>query len=414
MYLKISVLITLFFLFSFLFSQETDKQIDLYSGEWQLSVNDSVQGKIRLPYLNFTQNNFRIQKSFFLESDSTINSIHFQSDGFYGNALIYINKNLIYEQKNTTSPIQVSILKDYLNNGSDNQIEIIFKRNNSSQNNFPQFTQTFTPAYPLGVSRQIQLILKKEKPLDDFDYILKQNGDRWILTYSMNINRNFFSNLKSQGIRLLEKITFSEKETLTERLMNINPTSNQKIERSLSLKEKHLWSTENPVFLYFEFELKRYDVLLDKFSIRRAIKVPEINKERLFLNSEQMTVKGINYHANFIENTDKIVSDLKMIKKMGFNAVRFPNLIPSDNYFSVADTLGLLIFCDFPIKRYPSDLFDDALLQISRRSASMAISSLVQHPSFFAFGLGQEVNLNDPLVQKFFIILNDSIKLHPE
>ena len=226
----------------------------------------------------------------------------------------------------------------------------------------------------------------------------------------MNINRNFFSKLKSQGIRLLEKITFSEKETLTERLININPTSNQKIERSLSLKEKHLWSTENPVFLYFEFELKRYDVLLDKFSIRRAIKVPEINKERLFLNSEQMTVKGINYHANFIENTDKIVSDLKMIKKMGFNAVRFPNLIPSDNYFSVADTLGLLIFCDFPIKRYPSDLFDDALLQISRRSASMAISSLVQHPSFFAFGLAQEVNLNDPLVQKFFIILNRSIK----
>ncbi len=408
MLLKNSALLITFFWISSLFSGN-NSQIDLFSGDWQLSVNDSIRGKINLPYLSFDLNEFKIKRTFSFSDDSTINNVFFQCDGFSGNASIFINNNLIYEQKNTNTPININILKDYLINDETNTIEIRFLKNNSSENNFPRFTQTYTSRYPLGVSQKMALIFQEEEPFYDFNYTLEQNNGRWILKYSLNLNNDYFLGIKREGLRFSEKISFTENEILSQRLINITPSS-QKIERIVNINNKYLWAPENPVFLSFEFQVRRYDNILESKLFKTGVRKPQENNERLFLNAEQIKIKGINYHADHIIDTSKVIADFKMIKKMGFNAVRFPNLIPDETYFSIADTLGLLLFCDFPIKRYPSDLFDDALLQLARRSASMTISSFIKHPSFFAFGLGQEVDLNNPLVQKFFIIFNRAIK----
>jgi hypothetical protein len=99
------------------------------------------------------------------------------------------------------------------------------------------------------------------------------------------------------------------------------------------------------------------------------------------------------------------------IKKLGFNAIRFPNNTPHPYCFYLADSLGLYIFCEIGLWRIPEGYFrDDHLLQISKRVADDIILLYDHHPSFVALCIGNEIPIHMPSVKKYMLILKGYIE----
>jgi len=129
-----------------------------------------------------------------------------------------------------------------------------------------------------------------------------------------------------------------------------------------------------------------------------------------------MAIRGINYHLNpqrwLNKNIDDLLrDDLSFIKSSGFNAVRLPHYIPSERFLQITDSLGLLVFAELPVWRYPESFFmEDAFLENAKSTLQRMQLYLGVHPSLTAVGLGQQIALSSGAAQKFMFILRQLVQ----
>lgn len=398
------------------FNENKSSVIALYKlSGWQIQ-NNNHRSPITLPFFTSDEDSLILSNVFELPADSIRDEVIFKSLGFKGVIQIFINGNLLVSKPNNSAPFQVSVNKNFLKPGHKNSIKIYISHSSDLNTSFPVFTNIFTEPEYIGVTRPFFMELTHPELITNFKYSIqfeKLNPD---FNYTYSVNSNIISTLpKTDGLMLEQKITDEANNTVSHRTISISRNNNT-VTGGLSLLPSRLWSPDRPNFLTISFTLNRYAQPLLSVSKKVGLRSLRSNKNNILLNNSVIPVRGISYYENLKNKKDsklshRIYTDLQTIKNDGFNAVRFVSHVPDERFLSIADTLGLMIFMDIPVKRYPGPAFkQDILLENIKETATSTSIFFKDHPSFVAIGLGEEVLLSDPATSKFFIILDGSIE----
>ena len=155
----------------------------------------------------------------------------------------------------------------------------------------------------------------------------------------------------------------------------------------------------------FEIRLKSNDKLLDSKKIHTGIKTVQLVQEPddvgssfyFKVNGVPMYAKGANYvPEEMIEtwiNPESTLKLLQMAKEAHFNMLRVwgGGIYPSDDFFSICDSLGILVWEDFMYAgtMYP---YDSAFLENAKIEALEQVKRLASHPSLALWCGGNEIS----------------------
>jgi len=176
----------------------------------------------------------------------------------------------------------------------------------------------------------------------------------------------------------------------------------------ITIEKPQLWwpneMGQQPLY-DFEVVLKKGDKVLDTKSFKSGIRtfemvdVPDsIGRAFYFkVNGVPMYAKGANYvPEEMIEtwiNPDNTLKLLKVAQETHFNMLRVwgGGFYPSDDFFNICDSLGILVWEDFMYAgtMYP---YDEAFLENARIEAEEQVKRLASHPSLALWCGGNEIS----------------------
>jgi len=177
----------------------------------------------------------------------------------------------------------------------------------------------------------------------------------------------------------------------------------------ITIEHPRLWwpneMGEQPLY-DFEVRLLKDGKLLDSRTFKSGIKTFEMVDEpdsigRTFyfkVNGVPMYAKGANYvPEEMIEtwiNADNTLSLLRQAKEAHFNMLRVwgGGVYPSDDFFNICDSLGILVWQDFMFAgtMYPYD--ETFLYKNVRIEAEEQVKRLASHPSLALWCGGNEIS----------------------
>ena len=176
----------------------------------------------------------------------------------------------------------------------------------------------------------------------------------------------------------------------------------------LTIDNPQLWwpneMGEQPLY-DFEVVLEKDNRVLDSKKFKSGIRTFEMVDEldsigRAFyfkVNGVPFYAKGANYvPEEMIEtwiNADNTLKLLQMAKDAHFNMLRVwgGGIYPSDDFFNICDSLGILVWEDFMYagSMYP---FDETFLENARIEAEEQVKRLASHPSLALWCGGNEIS----------------------
>ena len=177
---------------------------------------------------------------------------------------------------------------------------------------------------------------------------------------------------------------------------------------SFNIQDPKLWwpNEMGDQTLYdFEVVLKDNGKLLDSRKITTGIKTVQMVQEPdekgfsfyFKVNGVPMYAKGANYvPEEMIEtwiNPDNTLKLLRMAQEAHFNMLRVwgGGIYPSDDFFNICDSLGILVWEDFMYAgtMYP---YDEAFLENAKIEALEQVKRLASHPSLGLWCGGNEIS----------------------
>ena len=204
-----------------------------------------------------------------------------------------------------------------------------------------------------------------------------------------------------------EVIVSTDSTTLANKSLNLSKGRHHKV-FPVFIQDPQLWwpneMGEQPLY-DFEVVLKKDDRVLDTKKFKTGIRTFEMVDEpdsigRAFyfkVNGVPMYAKGANYvPEEMIEtwiNADNTLKLLQMAKDAHFNMLRVwgGGIYPSDDFFNICDSLGILVWEDFMYagSMYP---FDETFLENARIEAEEQVRRLASHPSLALWCGGNEIS----------------------
>ena len=185
-------------------------------------------------------------------------------------------------------------------------------------------------------------------------------------------------------------------------------TGTHQISLIVPMRNPQLWwpneMGEQPLY-DFEVVLKKDGKVMDSKKFKTGIRTFEMVDEpdsigRAFyfkVNGVPMYAKGANYvPEEMIEtwiNADNTLRLLRQAKEAHFNMLRVwgGGIYPSDDFFNICDSLGILVWEDFMYAgtMYP---YDEAFLENARIEAEEQVRRLASHPSLALWCGGNEIS----------------------
>lgn len=185
-------------------------------------------------------------------------------------------------------------------------------------------------------------------------------------------------------------------------------TGTHQISLIVPMRNPQLWwpneMGEQPLY-DFEVVLKKDGKVMDSKKFKTGIRTFEMVDEpdsigRAFyfkVNGVPMYAKGANYvPEEMIEtwiNADNTLKLLHQAKDAHFNMLRVwgGGIYPSDDFFNICDSLGILVWEDFMYAgtMYP---YDEAFLENARIEAEEQVRRLASHPSLALWCGGNEIS----------------------
>lgn len=188
----------------------------------------------------------------------------------------------------------------------------------------------------------------------------------------------------------------------------------------LILENPKLWDTDNPNLYIVKTWLKDGEQVLHYAQDQIGIRKIEIKDTRFYLNGEQMRLTGANrvWDDRVVGQTEPdyvIMRDIDYMKSMGMNCARLSHVPMSKNLLDYCDEVGFLLICE-------GNLWGGGgVAQVKNPEGSQYPYRVVpwykemiqrdyNHPSIFAWSIGNELSGNQQIVKDYAKFMVSYIK----
>ncbi|MBR6878713.1 MAG: glycoside hydrolase family 2 protein [Bacteroidales bacterium] len=307
------------------------------------------------------------------------------------------------------------LLKD-----KDNVLEVHFPRYDSLQQAFydqhhPKLPEKYAvsrkapyqhgwdwaPKYKnVGIWKPVKLVGWSDARLENAYIVTKEvSEEQAVLTLHVDVESvaegELVAEIRAEG-KTLQSFPFEQGKGNQHKLFNF------------TIANPRLWwpneMGDQPLY-DFEVELKQQDKLLDSKMIRTGIKTVEMVEDPddvgfsfyFKVNGVPMYAKGANYVPEEMIETwidaDNTLRLLRQAQEVHFNMLRVwgGGIYPSDDFFNICDSLGILVWEDFMYAgtMYP---YDSAFLENAKIEALEQVKRLASHPSLALWCGGNEIS----------------------
>ncbi len=430
--MKRSITLLIFFLLSGLQAQEiisfdwgadvsqfsnSSNRIIVPLDEWQIEYSRSGVNKIQVPFAIPGIKRLVARTQIALQNIAPDKTLYFVTQGIKGSVSLFVNNHLISFLGNGEYPLKLAIPRKIVREDSVLKIELKIRQPQSASEGFPEIVYTYSEDRALGIPRPAYLIIETAPVIEKFRHKLVNTESGWKLVYSYLIKtdkiykriqiKELFSR-ESDGRIVYRKNRYTK-----------DISGNQiKFKGEFPVSANLLWSVDSPRRLRFTInaEFSGQEKTALQKEVKFGVRDFRFSRNKFYLNNEQIQIRGINYRQNIRSLNNKnyfkqLKNDFSAIKQLGCNTVRLTHFLPDERLLEVADSLGLLIFAEIPIWRFPAQFFsENYLLELGKKLCTRVAPFYAKHPSLVAIGLGQEIPLHDPAVQKFMFIINSKMK----
>jgi hypothetical protein len=324
---------------------------------------------------------------------------------------------------NFPSGLTFEVPANLLNLSGENTLEILIHSREKPDQGIPDMVRVFAPTDFLGLSGIVYLIWNAPSRFSDFRY--HYNDGKLSYTYQLVLPEEELSSGWPQAkIRCDEEVVDPEGRSIFKRFEYIDKaTAGLSFTRTVDVQTPQLWPDAEKWRYRIRLTARSDTGFLARHEQILGLRQIEVQNGEIQINQEKILIKGCTYRLNYPvydENLPvsadqnfftQVRADMADIKQLGFNAIRLPNTIANPYFFNLADSLGIFLFVENGFWRVPEPYFrDDRLLQAAKTIADITIRDFAGHPSLTAFGLGTEIPVHQPSVEKFILILKGYIK----
>lgn len=198
--------------------------------------------------------------------------------------------------------------------------------------------------------------------------------------------------VKNEIINPKGKIVATESKTIV-----ISEKANHKVD--FELKKPQLWSLENPNMYQLKTTLLAQGKVIDNYTTPFGIRTIAFEKDAFYLNGKKVRFQGVNMHHDFGPVGAAFYKNLferqvKKLKEMGVNAIRFSHNPPAPEALDVCDAYGILAideaFDEWQIGKVMNG-YNNHFDKWSKTDLTDMILRDRNHPSIIMWSIGNEI-----------------------
>jgi beta-galactosidase len=198
----------------------------------------------------------------------------------------------------------------------------------------------------------------------------------------------------------------------------LNGRKSKRIRNSMTIDDPKLWQGVSNPYLYTLYsQVVAAGQVYDTVTTNVGIRSVSMDSRGLKLNGSYYDLKGVNLHddkagkGTAMSKAD-MERDIKLIKEMGANAVRFSHMQVDQYWYDLADKNGLVVWTEIPIWRNNIDIDNDNSTFVANAVTQMQelIRQNYNHPSIVYWGVFNEVASNNSNVINLLTQINAAAK----
>lgn len=218
-----------------------------------------------------------------------------------------------------------------------------------------------------------------------------------VVAISTLLNNETGKNLK---IKVVHSILDSKNEIVSTAQQIINIEKQKKIDTELIIESPNLWSPDTPHMYSLKTALYVGNKLTDVVNTSFGVRSIEIKgSDGFFLNGKPIKLRGLSNHhdagaVGAAVPDDILYSRLRLLKDMGANALRTAHNPFSPEFYSICDTVGIMVMDEaFDGWWTPKATFDygNYFDEWWKKDLADFIKRDRNHPSVVIWSIGNEV-----------------------
>ncbi|HUX61150.1 MAG TPA: glycoside hydrolase family 2 TIM barrel-domain containing protein [Ignavibacteriaceae bacterium] len=382
------------------------RQIIPLDGVWKVFPANTKEDKaveINVPSIFHGKGELIFEKHIYLSKDQVNNRrLWIIFLGINYSADISVNGVIIYRHTGGEFPFKVKLPKDILYPDKNNLLSVKLIYSLDSKNTIPVRQRFLFPHNFGGIFRDVYILETPNVSITNLDLSYKYDpaSNRANIRLNTRIeDRDFSKDTTSTSSQFVLKMKFvspngSGSQYAQDYDLQLIPNKDKDINEAFELTSPALWSPSNPQSYLAYIELWRGTTLIDREIRSISFYSLSSGKESLKLNGDEFSLRGVTYVPSYydygnLENYKQMDQDIKMIKDLGFNAVRFEKSVPHPYYLELCEKYGLLAFIELPINSIPENIADDKSF-VSRSENYLAnfLTAYKKYSAIAAIGLG--------------------------
>lgn len=374
-------------------------------GQWQVySAGDEDKKKtaVAIPSVFEGTGDLVFEKNFSLSQfDLESHQLRLVFLGVNYSAEISVNNKIIYTHSGGEFPFQVDLPRDILNTDRDNVLSVKVKYKLDSENTIPLKQRFLFPKNFGGIFRDVYIESKPNISFTNFSVTnspVAKTGKINVAILSKVSNREFHT--PTDTLTMINNLVVKSKiispdglnyQNLSDFSFQLKQNKDININQNVQLSNPVLWTPDSPRLYTLKIELWKDKNLIDVVERKFAIYSLSAEKESLKLNGQEFALNGVTYipsNKSYGElfSYAEMEKDLRMIKDLGFNAVRFAKSIPHPYYLYLCEKYGLLAFVEIPINGLPEKLANDS--DFITRSKNYITNFIKAYGNYSIAGIG--------------------------
>lgn len=452
-YFRFSHLIILLVAFSFTHSlsqfKETSDSLFKYfldsdtrtfyklNGYWETSIDDGEYTSVFFPKIFYNCSKIKLRKIVRLDKQLLQNSVwHLYFLGVNDEIELYWNGQFLGKYVSDGSPLWITLPRKILVK-ENNEVELVVTPASSlvyqTRKNYLYYRKIVT-----GIPRDFLLV---RTPLvwinnytlnQEFESLSKVNLKTKITISSFEVENLFKSNNLPPN---LAKVPFSLDVTLkskeTKQVLGQASTVNFELssfrninfEPTIGILNPILWEPERPHLYELEIKVSFGGTILDV--IRQDLGITKWDIYNIkdgvgwLINGKPFVLKAVDFvedfeYYSFGNVIRKYENDLKNLKSLGANAIRFLYTPPNPIFVSLASKYGILVLVDLPVYYVPSTIIKKSDLFVRFQTImDNVLKNLNAYPSLFAVGLAEGLDCSTTEVIDYFLKMNNRMRNYP-
>ena len=280
-------------------------------------------------------------------------------------------------------------ITDYIKPG-ENQLEVSLKNLEESSRWYPG----------AGIYRPVKLVLTPKIHIDDWSICARTidvNMQKNVANVTIDVN---VENAKDADPNMRMILSLADAGGRVVAARSVVSFSNGFVSRTLPVPSPQLWSPESPYIYTLTVSILKDGKDVDKKSIKTGIRTVRVSKEKGFqLNGVTRKLKGVCLHHDLgplgaAVNKAAIIRQIKILKEMGYDAIRTAHNMPSQMQMDICDSLGMMVMAEsFDMWQYPK--CKNGYARFFDEWAEKDITNLVKanrnHPSIVMWSIGNEI-----------------------